>query len=156
MSCLFGANTRKARVVYAAKVCVKHELARNFQQEGGMQGMLEEKWLQERLEMVEKVKYELRKAVQEGRIKDKQLQKLLLKALQIVHMYEVELEDRLDELSTTGGYSEIPRSPLPKGNGGRSTNQKSRLALFLRALLYSFQSLWRWVVKVLLPQFVRP
>jgi arginyl-tRNA--protein-N-Asp/Glu arginylyltransferase len=30
-----------------------------------------------------------------------------------------------------------------------SLSQKSRLALFLRALLYSFQSLWRWVVKVL-------
>jgi len=30
-----------------------------------------------------------------------------------------------------------------------SLSQKSRLALLLRALLYSFQSLWRWVVKVL-------
>jgi hypothetical protein len=79
--------------------------------------MLEEKWLEERLETVQEVKYELRKVVQEGRIKDKRLLKLLLRALQVVHMYEVELEDRLDELSTRGDYSEIPRSPLPKGKG---------------------------------------
>jgi hypothetical protein len=65
--------------------------------------MREEYWLQARLEHVQKVKYELRSVLQEGRIKDKRLQKLLLKALEIVHMYEVELEDRLDELSTTVG-----------------------------------------------------
>ncbi len=69
------------------------------------QANLEEKWLQERLEMVQEVKHELRGILQEGRIKDKRLQKLLLKALQIVHMYEVELGDRLDELSTTASQS---------------------------------------------------
>jgi hypothetical protein len=69
-----------------------------------VQGMPEEKWLEERLETVQEVKYELRKVVQEGRIEDEQLLKLLLRALQVVHMYEVELEDRLDELSTRGDY----------------------------------------------------
>jgi hypothetical protein len=54
--------------------------------------------LQTRLESVREVKYELRGVLQEGHIKDKRLRKLLLKALEIVHMYEVELEDRLDEL----------------------------------------------------------
>jgi acyl carrier protein phosphodiesterase len=63
----------------------------------------EEYWLEKWLEEVRKVKYELRSVLQGGRIKDKRLQKLLLKALEIVHMYEVELEDRLDELSTTVG-----------------------------------------------------
>jgi hypothetical protein len=77
----------------------------------------EEYWLQTRLEKVQEVKYELRSILQEGRIRDKRLQKLLLKALEVVHMYEVELEDRLDELLTIRDYSEIPRSPLPKGNG---------------------------------------
>jgi hypothetical protein len=71
-----------------------------------MGDMTDEQWLQERLETVQEVKYELRKLAQEGRIKDKRLLKLLLRALQVVHMYEVELEDRLDELSTTGDYGE--------------------------------------------------
>jgi acyl carrier protein phosphodiesterase len=62
----------------------------------------EEYWLEKWLEEVRKVKYELRSVLQGGRIKDKRLQKLLLKALQMVHSYEVELEDKLDELSTTG------------------------------------------------------
>jgi len=62
------------------------------------QVILEERWLQTRLESVREVKYELRGVLQEGHIKDKRLRKLLLKALEIVHMYEIELEDRLDEL----------------------------------------------------------
>jgi len=62
------------------------------------QVILEERWLQTRLESVREVKYELRGVLQEGHIKDKRLRELLLKALEIVHMYEVELEDRLDEL----------------------------------------------------------
>jgi acyl carrier protein phosphodiesterase len=67
------------------------------------QAVGEEYWLEKWLEEVRKVKYELRSVLQEGRTKDKRLQKLLLKALQMVHSYEVELEDKLDELSTTGG-----------------------------------------------------
>jgi len=67
--------------------------------------MIDEQWLQKRLETVQEVKYELRKVVQEGRIKDRRLLKLLLRALEVVHMYEVELEDRLDELSTAGDYN---------------------------------------------------
>jgi hypothetical protein len=74
--------------------------------------MPEEKWLEERLETVQEVKYELRKVVQEGRIKDKRLLKLLLRALQVVHMYEVELEDRLDGLSTTEDYSKKENEPV--------------------------------------------
>jgi hypothetical protein len=63
-----------------------------------MQITSEEYWLERRVEDVVRVKLELRRVLQEGRIKDKRLQKLLLETLAIVHSYEVELEDKLDEL----------------------------------------------------------
>jgi ADP-dependent phosphofructokinase/glucokinase len=63
-----------------------------------MQVTSEEYWLERRLEDVTRVKLELRRVLEEGHIKDKRLRKLLLETLAIVHSYEVELEDRLDEL----------------------------------------------------------